>query len=263
MTELTRHYLRTKERASAARLAEAKEMEPEQLEHEFNESATRFGSFTAEGQGFYEADPRVRDVDKNQKSDARTYGWAMAMIKAPVKVEGAPDLDFAYLDREIVPTRTRPAREFDSEDGASLRIDLLLADAATGRPIIGELKIATDKDPYTGLVQALAAAAQMLSAGQRRRLTEHSERPGLRERIAPLRLAGIEDESLLDVYVLLADFPDFGRDRFEQMKRAEVLARELESRRLCRGLGRIRILALSKDADGLVQATTELPYRPG
>lgn len=261
ITDLTRRYLKLKTQPSALRLAEAEAMTAGQLAQEFNDSAAAFRELSF-GQWFYDTDPATRDADKDEKSSARTYGWAMDIERSrTVTVDGGTELDFAYLDREIVPTRTKPALAFDAEDGASVRIDLILANAHSGRPIIGELKIASDKDPYTGLVQALAAAAQMNSAGQRARLDEHSEREGLHHRLLrPLATSG--DDGAIDVYVLLADFPKRGRDRFAQLDLAAELSRELERDSLADGLGRIRILTVSKASDGSVIASTKLP-RPG
>jgi hypothetical protein len=259
ITDLTRHYLRLKSMPSAGRLTDAEETSATGLAHEFNEGAAAFRDFSARGQWFYDGDPNLRDVDKNEKSESRTYGWAMSMTKqGHVVVDGGGDLDFACIDREINPTRAKPALRFDAEDGASLRIDLLLANVHSGRPIVGELKISSDKDPYTGLIQALAAAAQMTPRGQRARLLEHSEREGLSHRL-PSPLAGVDEEQLIDVYVLLAEFPERGRDRFQQLELAADLARELEGGSMPDGLGRIRILTLTKDPDGLVRASSDLP----
>jgi hypothetical protein len=259
VTTLTRHYLALKESPSAKRLEEARSMSAVELAREFNESAEAFRGFTADGQRFYDDDPDRRDADKNEKSNARTYGWAMDMHgTGRVAVDGGAELDFVYLDREIVPTRTKPALPYDGEDGASLRIDLVLVNALTGRPIVGELKIASDKDPYSGLVQALAATAQMTTASQRQRLVTHSEREGLHRRL-PLPLADFDKEPKMDIYVLLAEFPKRGRHRFAQLERAAELAGELEAGSMLDGVGHIRVLVVSKSTDGAVTASSELP----
>jgi hypothetical protein len=168
-----------------------------------------------------------------------------------VSVAGDEDLTFRYVEREIIPTRTKPQLPV-ARGGKHVRVDLVLAHAATRRPIVGELKIASDKDPYTGLVQALAGAAQLTSPHQRARLAKLA-RP----------LASFEDEPLLDVYVLLGNYPATGRDRFVQLERAAALAAELEDDpRLCLYLGRVRVLALHRDTTGSISATTELPQAP-
>lgn len=253
---LTRRYVELKDRRSKQRLQQANDASATELAEEFLESVEAFSQFitdglTADGEFF----PATRtDGRKHPKSDARTFGWAMAMKGvATTLVAGDPDLEFRYVEREIIPTRTKPQLGFTGGEGKHVRVDLLLANAATGRPIVGELKIASDKDPYTGLVQALAGAAQLVSPNQRARLSKLA-RP----------LASIEEEPLLDVYVLVANFPATGRHRFQQLECAVALAAELEANSaLGVHLGRIRIVALRRDKGGAIAATTDLPRAPG
>jgi hypothetical protein len=250
---LTSRYLNLKDLPSAARLRQAEAAEADDLAAEFKAAVADFQEFSAlPTRTFYDQDPDLRDQNKSAKSDTRTYGWGMAMKKGAVSVDGDPDLNFAYLDREIVPTRTKPGRK-----GPKLEVDLVLANVMTGRPIVSELKIASDKDPYTGLVQALAGAAQMISDSQRERLDEHAGRDGVSKWFAG-PLATKEQEPKIDVYVLLADFPEVGRDRFKQLGRAVDLAAKLEKKE-CEGIARVRILAVSKNPDGSVAASTNLP----
>lgn len=128
-------------------------------------------------------------------------------------------------------------------------MDLVLAHVPSGAPIIGELKIAHDKDPYTGLVQALAGASQLVSVSQRERLNRH---------VGPL--ASADDEPLVDVYVLLGAYPKTGRDRFKQLDWAAKLASQLEAQpQINEHIGRIRILSLSRRHDATASASAELP----
>lgn len=247
---LTARYAALAKKYSAARLAEAEGASALDLAAEFNEAGEAFESF-ATRQSFFPDNPR-RDKEKSEKSDARTYGWAMKM-KAVEQVEVAGDLSlsFRYVEREVVPTRTKPDLPFAHPDGAHVRVDLILANVSSGRPIIGELKIEGDKDPFTGLVQALAGAAQLRSSAQRKRLCDQ----------LPLghRLASAMVEPALDVYVLLGDFPPTGRHRFQQLRVAVEIARQLEAGSLCDGLGRIRVLFL--EGGEMISATTEIPER--
>lgn len=249
---LTARYAALTKKTSAERLAEAKSLLPgDKLANEFNKAVEAFESF-ATGDPFFPHNSD-RDKDKNPKSDARTYGWAMKMkAQDEVEVDGDPDLNFRYVEREIIPTRTKPALPFADSEGAPVRVDLILANASSGRPIVGELKIGSDKDPFTGLVQALASAAQLCSSAQRERLRQLPQGSHLATETA---------EPLVDIYVLLANFPSTGRHRFEQLQVAVEIARNLESKSLCEGLGRVSVLALS-GAGGTVSATTEIP-NPG
>jgi hypothetical protein len=260
---LTQRYVKLKDRASAERLEQATQVTTPQLVEEFLESAEAFSTFSTDDPFFPES---RTDDHKNHKSDNRTFGWAMAMkATGRVPVTGDDELTFRYAEREIIPTRTKPGRTFVGGEGKHVRVDLVLANAATGRPIVGELKIASDKDPYTGLVQALAGAAQLVSKSQRRRLSK------LNDPSAPTCSRGepsasssspasIEQEPLVDVYVLLGNFPQRGRDRFKQLDRAVKLAAALETDvALADYLGRIRILAVKRDEQGALTVTTELP----
>lgn len=249
VTPLTNRYVELKDQPSAERLNQAFGITAAQLADEFADSVAAFDSFST-SQPFFDPDPD-RDEGKNPKSDARTYGWAMAIKKqGRVDVEGEDELAFTYVEREVVPTRTRPASQFTDNGGKQVRVDLILANAATGRPIIAELKIATDKDPFTGLVQALAGASQLVSPQQRRRLT--SLRKGV---------ASVDREPLVDIYVLLGRFPARGRHRFDQLARATAIAEELENQSaIQRHVGCIRILALER-SNNQVTATRTLPTR--
>ena len=252
---LTRRYVELKDRPSEARLRAAQTTTAAQLRTEFLESVQAFSQFNTEGlTDGGEFFPASRTDDgKNLKSDTRTFGWAMTLkAMKSVPVAGSNDLAFRYVEREIIPTRTKPQLPFAGGEGKHVRVDLVLANVATGRPIVGELKIASDKDPFTGLVQALAGAAQLVPAHQRKRLMTLA-RP----------LASIADEPLVDVYVLLGNFPTRGRDRFKQLDCAVELAAQLEADdALARHLGRIRILALRRDDRGAISASTRLPTPP-
>jgi hypothetical protein len=79
-----------------------------------------------------------------------------------LEVSDAPELNAEYLDYEIAPARTTNHAYFDDDAGSwrtGVFIDLLLASCDTRAPIIGELKIRKDKDPFTALIQTLACAA--------------------------------------------------------------------------------------------------------
>lgn len=249
---LTARYAALTKKTSNERLAEAKGLlSGDRLADEFNEATKAFESFITK-QPFFPGNPE-RDKGKDPKSDTRTYGWAMEMkAQDEIHVDGDPGLNFRYVEREIIPTRTKPALPFADAEGTPVRVDLILANASGKRPIVGELKIGTDKDSFTGLVQALAGAAQLCSPAQRERLCQLPR---------GTRLATATSEPLVDVYVLLAVFPSVGRHRFEQLQAALEIAKNLESRSLCDGIGRIRVLALS-NAGGAVSATTKIP-NPG
>lgn len=95
-------------------------------------------------------------------------------------VVGRPDLSFRLINREVssVPGRVR-------------WLDLLLVnitDAAT--PVLGELKIGTDKLPYFAFIQLLMHAVELSSVTQHARMREH------------LGLPDAVDETRVDLYVV-------------------------------------------------------------
>lgn len=245
---LTRRFVELDGRHSADRLTAARTTTADELAAEFDASTGVFESFVVEEPFF--PDDGHRDGAKNPKSVRRTFGWAMPMKGTPtIEVDGDRTLDFRYVEREVIPTRTEHRRAFEPpQGGRHLRIDLVLANAHTGRPILAELKIGGDKDPFTALVQALAAAAQCVPSAQRRRLARLARAP-----------QSFDSDPLIDVYVLLAEFPRTGRHRFEQLECAVDLAAQLETRG--HHLGRVRILQVARPDTGAISATTALPQR--
>jgi hypothetical protein len=97
-------------------------------------------------------------------------------------------------------------------------MDLLLANANDGAPIVCELKVTSlkgnpDKDPFFALVQALACASYLLPPNQLARLRHHD----------PERALAAELERV-DVYVMTISEPARSRFWFELRDRAEELA---------------------------------------
>ena len=136
------------------------------------------------------------------------------------KVAGDRSLDFHYLDREIVATRA-PGARLDGGRSTRLgpRVDLLLANAETGRPTLGEVKLTSsgspDKDPYYAMIQALASAAYLLPHNQASRLALDPHDP--EDRIRDLR-GGIE------LYLLIGRPPKHSRYWYRLRETTEQLA---------------------------------------
>ena len=90
----------------------------------------------------------------------------------------APDLAFEYVDRELLLQRTESPAKW--ENGAinrgGIRPDILLADLETRTPIVAELKLRGDMDPFYALVQALAGAAHLATSAQYERMRNHLKR---------------------------------------------------------------------------------------
>ena len=82
---------------------------------------------------------------------SRRRGW---------QVKGNEQLDFRYLDRELLLVRSKPgpANALASELSAKLEVDLFLANAYDRTPILAETKIKHDQCPFYALIQLLTQA---------------------------------------------------------------------------------------------------------
>jgi hypothetical protein len=111
---LLQRYVCLKDAPSAERLRQAETVTAGQLAEEFKESAVAHGRLPAINEPFLPTS-RARDGAKSTEAERRTFGWSMAVKRTlpHVVVAGAPDLNFRYVEREIIPTRTahRPVYE--------------------------------------------------------------------------------------------------------------------------------------------------------
>lgn len=134
-------------------------------------------------------------------------------------VLGDDSLSFYYIDRELLVTQAKGLARPTSEETASLRLDLLLANASDGLPIIAELKVTSperespDKNPFFALIQALACASYLLPPPQMARLRRHDR--GRRLKV---------DDGRVDVYVITVREPPASKPWFELRDAAERLS---------------------------------------
>lgn len=213
------------------RLDEAKSLlrDPAVLVDKFTESLAQaedyFGRHDFGAQDFY---PEPREFKKPagiESTDALSR-WLDHRRKTPWRVLGGDSLSFYYLDRELVPTRALGARLGEGRSTATgPRLDLLLANASTGRPIVGEVKLTSngspDKDSFFALIQALTAAAYLLPPSQLARLRRNAHDP--ERRLNP-------DAKRLDLYLLTGELPPHSPIWFELRDCAERLAAALTPR---------------------------------
>jgi hypothetical protein len=191
-------------RAQKARIELGKHYEraPQQLAAEFARSVEAFASYDNPGEALT---GRTRKTLDHANPTAIANGREAAayleltLPGCEVRVDGLGI--YTYVEREIVPARTTikaPVMANVCDDGrrstAAMKADLLLCSAA-GNPTVGEVKVSTargdDADPFYALVQALALAAQLTPASQRKRLRcQHED-------------AGFAAAGPLDVLVLL------------------------------------------------------------
>lgn len=146
---------------------------PDSLVAEFSKSVSIFAAYNNR-ECFYSNRMRSPKAPPHIGALTRTHHVAWYLRQKPVlNVIDAPSLSAEYVDYEIAPARTTGGAHFD-DDGGSWRsgvfIDLILANLDDRTPIIAELKIANDKDPFTALLQVLAGVVHCVSAKQQERL---------------------------------------------------------------------------------------------
>lgn len=99
----------------------------------------------------------VRDGER--PAHAADFAFWLAR-EGRLSVAGEPLLDCEYVDQELA----------IGGQPRSLRLDLLLVNAYDRLPVLGEVKLGADKDPFAALVQVLACTALLAGPGQRERL---------------------------------------------------------------------------------------------
>src|SRR5205085_2481124 len=105
------------------------------------------------------------------------------------------ELAFEYVDRELLLHRTLSPARWDNGklNRGGIRIGILLATCTERVPVVTELKLGGDMDPFFALVQALTGAAHLATPAQYTRL---------RERLPDGRFPAKAGPSRLDVYTL-------------------------------------------------------------
>jgi hypothetical protein len=189
---------------------------PEELAREFAESVAHFAKYENIRDPFYLGRP-IREFGKalTRTSDVtsrlRNQRYLMPMdavdrkSKPPrggVFAVPAKQLAFDYCDCELLVQRTSSPAEW--EDGkrnlGGIRIDVLLANTDDHTPIVAEVKLPGDKDPYSALIQALAGAAHLATANQYARMRKH---------LCVGKFPELRNAPQIDVYVLLVKPPGF------------------------------------------------------
>jgi hypothetical protein len=203
----------------------------------FHDSVLRLATYKPADEGFYKSRKHyeVGDVKASSTTDLalrvrdghglrpRPSGKATLLQTEPLAAPGvsgvsAAALACSYLDRELVATRTTGGA---THQETAVRLDLLLCNDADRTPIIGEVKRtsdmnplhrhrkpATDKDPFSALIQALACAAQLSTPPQYARLARWggTENRGNRDYPVVADIAA-SDPPVFDVYVVLHNRP--------------------------------------------------------
>jgi hypothetical protein len=108
---------------------------------------------TAAGRFHTAPRPLVRELaevaDGQRAPTAADFAFWLAR-EGGLTVAGEPLLDCFYVDRELALGGPGPGR---------LRLDVLLVNAHDRAPVLAEVKLGGDKDPFAALVQLLAGAS--------------------------------------------------------------------------------------------------------
>lgn len=154
------------------------------------------------------------------RSEIADTEHVQALLWQPPRWEVADDraLDFEFVARELTPMSSVAASKrawLTPVAERRISLDALLVSAEDRTPIVAEIKVGGDENAELGLIQALAAAAQLTSRSQLTRL--HRQFREFFCEVPP---------SVLDVYVITARAPERGV-RPELARRAHALAGQL------------------------------------
>lgn len=190
-------------REAQEHLARALALCPHKLAKLFDESVRMFAGFNNPGEGFTGDTDGRRQVQapqdpRNATSDVEVSVLFKERHENRGIVEDARHLDFEVVEREVVPERATGTGK------RGRRIDWLAMNAHDRTPILAELKVGEDKNPFYALVQLLLYAATLSTGSQQARLRRHF--PTLRIPDAPS-----EDDRVahakFDLYIVLVEFP--------------------------------------------------------
>jgi hypothetical protein len=192
---------------------------PDRLRACFERSVEQFEPYSNIDQPFH---PGIRKAAE----DVRPIGARFCLaLGCGYRFEAEPTLDFDFVDREVVPSRTTPRTVFTDGSPArnQPRVDALLVNRGDRLPIVAEIKVCRDKTPFVALVQALAGAAQLVTKAQRDRLQAHYP-------AAELRLAA----ELTDIYLIFVNPPGPARYWHDLRRYTRQLAKYLAEGRMLR-----------------------------
>lgn len=222
-TTIQTYYKRVSGMSYAKRVAEVESLlsDPTPLVATFDQSVATFSFYDNPKEGFYSNRKRAPKQPAKSGEIGKTSDVAWHLRQQnELPVVGASELDAVYVDYEIAPARTTDHAVFSDRGTwrSGVFVDLLLANRADCTPIVGELKIRRDKDPFTALVQVLACAAHLATPSQIKRLKEH----------LPLGHALRSDPPVVDGCLLLFRFLETPQPHLQQLdERAEQLAAAL------------------------------------
>jgi hypothetical protein len=242
--------------------------DPTLLAEEFVASVQRFSSYDNVAENFHPRRPRhnfgprltaTKDLVLRLQSSECIHP-----VDAPDRVRGGaehPDvrdvpsarLAFKYVDRELLLHRTRSPAQWD--DGklnrGGIRIDILLATCTEPTPVVAELKLPGDMDPFFALVQALTGAAHLVTPAQYARLREH---------LPDGRFPENDGRPRLDVYTLFVGTTEGSNQPAFRRAAHELPPKLLAHDGLAQSVRRIAGISVGLDGKGEVSAEARFAW---
>tara|TARA_R110002072_G_scaffold7503_2_gene40964 strand:- start:762112 stop:762882 length:771 start_codon:yes stop_codon:yes gene_type:complete len=90
------------------------------------------------------------------------------------KINKNPDFDFVFIDREISPFRTTGGIKFETgksgKSSGTGGLDFIGKNIKNGLPIIGEIKVGNDKNPFFAVIQLLTYLSELTTNNQLERI---------------------------------------------------------------------------------------------
>jgi hypothetical protein len=189
---------------------------------------------------FYPSTRRILPVLSTNQPIRSSRDLAIVLnAQGPAKVVNDPCLNIRYVDYEVVPARTTGGAKYDDgkEGRTWVRLDLLLL---ADNPVIAEVKLRSDKNPFYALVQALTCAAELATPAQRDRLQRR-------------RYPQLLTKAPFEIYTIVYEPNRNGEDWRRLLLRAEEMCRELISMPIIRKyIDRFAILELLEPNNGIV-----------
>jgi hypothetical protein len=244
VTPIMRRYQELRRMRQERRLAEARRLvaHPGYLAALFADSVADFTAYSNATDRFYPKRPDHVPADEIKRTNDLVLRLLAQKRISPVDAPGrltahdagpsviavpADKLAMEYVDRELLLQRTTSPAKWDDgrHNRGGVRLDVLLADARDRTPVVGELKLPGDMDPFFALFQALACAAHLATPNQYERMRRH---------LPDGRFPELSGAPRLDVCVLFIDPPDYdpatlpkGRYMADLKTCAEMLAPKL------------------------------------
>ncbi|MBY0527983.1 MAG: hypothetical protein K2R98_31590 [Gemmataceae bacterium] len=196
----------------------------------FQRSVERFHEYSNVDEPFYPERPGRKELPDPAAIDSIGGTLSLtALLKAAgsAEVTGSPELGFTYIDRELVPARTTGNATFENDERSIRvrRLDWLLANSRDKLPIIAEVKVGNDKNPFYALVQLLMYAAELATASQLARLRQHYP-----DRFAiplPKDSGAGSTGPVMDLYIVLSNYNPRSGVRQEILEGTSQLAQQL------------------------------------